>query len=55
MERSNVPALYSLLPTAVIGWKLIVVNIPDVGYHVRFEAYDAYMAVFRAFLAEVGS
>ena len=31
-----------------------VVNIPDVGHHVRFEAYGAYMAVFRAFLAEVG-
>lgn len=32
-----------------------VVNIPNVGHHVRFEAYDVYMAVFRAFLAEVGS
>lgn len=32
-----------------------VVNIPNVGHHVRFEAYEAYMAVFRAFLAEVGT
>ena len=31
--------------------RIEVVNIPGVGHHVRFEAYDAYMAAVRAFLA----
>ena len=33
--------------------RIQVVNIPGVGHHVRFEAYDAYMEAFRAFLAGV--
>lgn len=33
--------------------RIEVVHIPNVGHHIRFEAYDAYMDVFRAFLAKV--
>jgi pimeloyl-ACP methyl ester carboxylesterase len=34
--------------------RIEVVHIPDVGHHVRFEAYEAYIDALRTFLAKVG-
>jgi pimeloyl-ACP methyl ester carboxylesterase len=37
-----------------LNTRIEIAHIPNVGHHVRFEAYDAYMDIVRDFLAQVG-